>query len=414
MQIIRKTSTVFFATFSRYENGKRLPTNGMVDPLLSFFLPKVRSLTLLDTPHLVSDTIEPVVEIYRGQRLVHRFILSKFWYLPIYFLCTLPSKKETRLSYKLRDFFSVLLVAFIEKGSYDVFIGLESIFALAGLVLKKLGKVKTVVYYVSDYAPNRYKNKVFNALYIWLDRFCLRHADCTWDVSPAMQAGRIQAGLPKGDTYRVIHVPNGLFPSQIASLPLEKRNRNDLVYMGILQPDMGPDLAIKAFGKVRKIYPKTRLHVIGGPQKDVERYKTLAQHLRLEKSVTFHGYVKDTDAMANIVRHCYIGLAPYRAFPDSVRWYGDAGKIRQYTASGLPVVTTQVPPLGRYIVEKGAGIMTADSVQSFTNGILRLLKDPALYERLRTGAQKVSKDNTWERVYSKALKDMEKAMKEII
>ena len=413
MEIIDKTSSIFFATFSRYGKGKRQPTNGMVDPVLSFLLPKVRSLVLLDTPHLVSDSIEPIIEVYNDQRLSSRFILSKFWYFLIYLFCTRPSTSETRISYKVRDFISVLLVAFTQKGSYDVFIGLESVFALAGIVLKKLGKVKTVVYYVSDYAPNRYKNKAFNALYLLLDRFCLRHCDYTWDVSPAMQKGRIQAGLPNAGIYRVIHVPNGLFPSQIASLPIAKRDKNDLVYMGILQSDMGPDLAIKAFGVVLKIYPKMKLHIIGGSQKDSRIYKAMAKRLRLEKSILFHGFIQDNTEMAKIVRRCYIGLAPYRAFPDSWRWFGDAGKIRQYTAAGLPVVTTQVPPLGRFIVSQGAGIMTTDTVKSFSNGILLLLSDFALYKKLSRGAQKVSKDNTWEHVYSKALSDM-KAMRSTI
>lgn len=413
MEIISKNSSIFFATFSRYVHGVRYPTNGMVDPILSYFLPRVQSLVLLDLPHVVSDTIDPIIEVYEKNKRVKRYIIPWFLYLPIYLWCKIPSRKTTRISYKLRDFFSVLWIGCTQRQSYDLFIGLESINTLAGLVLKRLGRVKTVVYYVSDYAPVRFKDNLFNAIYIWLDRVCISHADFTWDVSPAMQKARFTAGLPNDRAYSVIHVPNGLFPSQIRPLPIQKRNKNDLVYMGILESDMGPDLTIKALSRVKRIYPKVKLHIIGGPEKDIKMLKTLAKRLSLEKSILFHGFVQDNAKMAEIVRHCYIGLAPYRAFKDSLRWYGDAGKIRQYTAAGLPVVTTNVPPLGHYIVSKGAGIMTTDTASSFSNGILKLLHDKVLYEKLSRGAQKVSKDNTWDFVYSKALSDM-KAMRNTI
>jgi len=399
-------SSVFFATFSRYEKDQRLPTNGMVEPILSFFLPKVSKILLLDAPHIISDTIHPIVEVYESGKLSRRFSISKFFYLPIYLWCRVPSNKETRISFKVRDFFSVLFLAFQQRDRYDLFIGLEAIYTIAGFILKKFGVVKHVIYYVSDYSPRRFENKLFNTLYIQLDRFCLLHADYTWDVSLAIQKGRYEAGLPSVGNYRVVHVPNGLFPFQIKSLPIKKRNRNDLVYMGILELDMGPDLAIRSLAAVRKHYPKTRLHIIGGPERHIKVMKELVGALHLEQSVLFHGFIPSFEKMAQRVRECYIGLAPYRSFPDSKRWYGDAGKIRQYTAVGLPIVTTHVPPLGRYIVEKGAGIMTKDTVKSFSDGILRLLSDDVLYEKLSTGATKVSHDNTWENVYAKAFDDM--------
>ena len=400
--------SIFFATFSRYVGGKRFPTNGMVEPILWYFLPRVTSLLMLDTPHVVSDTIDPIIEVYKNARLQKKYTLSRFLYWPIYLWCKLPSKSNTRISYKLRDFFAVLYVAIARRERYDLFIGLESINALAGLILKKLGIVKTVVYYVSDYAPVRFPNKIFNAVYLWLDRICVTYADFTWDVSPAMQKARITAGLSDKATYRVIHVPNGLFAAQIAPLPIKKRAPHHMVYMGILESDMGPDLPIRALPYVHRTYPDAFLHIIGGPEKDMIPLEALVKRMHLDAHVRFYGFVKGNKEMADIVRHCAIGLAPYRAFKDSLRWYGDAGKIRQYTASGLPVVTTNVPPLGHYIVSKGAGIMTTDTAKSFSDGILMLLSDKALYKKLSQKAIEVSKDNTWEKVYSKALADMKR------
>lgn len=395
-------NSVFFATFSRYIGGVRYPTNGMVDPMLYFLPPKVRRLVMLDAPHLVSDTIDPIVEIYKHGKLAKRYVVSRYLYLPIYWWCVLPSKQETRISFKLRDFFSVFLVGLREKEAFDLFIGLEAIYAIAGIILKKLGKVRHVVYYVSDYSPIRFGNKVFNALYVWMDRFCVEHADVTWDVSPAMKKGRQEAGLSLAKQTRVIHVPNGLFPPQIRALPIAKRNRYDAVYMGILEEDMGPDLAIRAFVRVVKKYKKARLHIIGGPAHHIVLMKQLARDLGISEAVIFHGFIPSNERMAAVVRSCAIGLAPYRSFKNSKRWYGDAGKIRQYTAAGLPVVTTHVPPLGKHVVSRGAGIMVRDTPTQFAQGIMKLFASPVLYKKLTDGAIAVSRDNTWRNVYINA------------
>lgn len=380
----------------------------MIEQLLYFFLPKVRNILLLDQPHPVSDSINPIIEIYHDGKLRRKLSISSLFYFPIYLFCKLPSQNRTRISYKLRDFFSVIFAAFIIGKKYNLFIGLEAINALAGLMLKKIGKVKTVVYYVSDYSPTRFGKTLFNSVYLALDRFCVRHADFTWDVSLAMKKGRMEAGLLKEDMKRVLHVPNALFPSQIKSLPIAKRIPNSLVYMGALYPEFGPDLAIESLKEIQKKIPNATLHVIGGG-KGLERLRNLVKKLNLEKSVVFYGFVKDNSEMAKTVRNSYLGLSPYRSGDNSSRWYGwygDAGKIRQYVASGLPVVTTQVPPLGAYIVDQGAGIMTKDTVKSFSDGIVELLSDDGLYRKLSAAAEKISKNNTWENTYSKALRDM--------
>lgn len=403
-----KGSSVFIATFSQYEKGVRLPTNGMISPLLSFFLPKIKTLLLVDQPHPISDTINPFVEKYKGDKLIASYRLSPFLYFPIYLFCLVEKKGLTRLSYKLRDFYSVIFIAFQQKENFNLFIGLEGINVIAGILLRKLGKVKIVIYYVSDYSPNRFGKSFLNKIYIRLDRFCVRHADFTWDVSPAMIQARLKSGLDPKIAYKVIHVPNALFPGQIQSLPLSRRIPNSLVYMGILDRDQGADLAIRSIKDILKKIPNITLAIVGGLKEDVDRLQKLVDRLKIKKHVIFYGFIPDNNEMAKIVRSRMVGLAPYRSFPDSFRWYGDAGKIRQYVASGLPVVTTHVPPLGKYIVEKGAGIMTNDTAVSFSKGIIELLSDDILYRRLSNAAEKISKDNTWENTYKNAINDMEK------
>jgi glycosyltransferase involved in cell wall biosynthesis len=406
--IINKNSSIFIATFSAWKNGHRLPTNGMVEPLLSFFTPKIRSVLLIDQPHPVSDTINPIVEIHQRRKALKTFNISFYCYLPIYLLCLIPSKNHTRLSYKIRDFFSVIYVALTQKYTAELFIGLEGINALAGLVLKKIGKVKTVIYYVSDYSPTRYGDTLFNKLYIWLDFFCVKHCDFTWDVSPAMKEARLQYGLSPNDAKRIIHVPNGLFPSQIAPLPISQRVRDRILFVGIFDPELGIDLLINSLKLIKSKRPKATLHVIGGMDEEIVKMKELAAKLGIEKSITFYGYKPSNEVMTTIVKKCYIGVAPYRSYKSSRRRYGDSGKIRLYLGCGLPIVSTYLLWHTKYAIRMGAGLRTKDTVKDLTKNILTLLEDDDLYKKCSKKAIELSKQNVWENSYGNALLDMQK------
>ncbi|MFZ5845315.1 MAG: glycosyltransferase [Patescibacteria group bacterium] len=401
--IIDCNSAIFFATFSHYEKGQRLPTNGMVEPMLSFFLPKVKTFLLLDGPHPVSDVVDPVVEAYRDGRLDKKFLLSPLFYLFAYFFCKIPSKAKTRISFKIRDFFSAFFLALMQKEKFDLFIGLEAVYALAGILLRKIGRIKRVVYYVSDYSPTRFGKNLFNTLYIWLDLFCVRHADFTWDVSAAMKEGRLRAGLKPSEATRIIHVPNGLFPAQIDPLPISQRVKDTLVYMGILDPDKGVDLALKALKLVIAKRPQTSLHIIGGTPEGITRLKQMAVRLGIERSIIFYGFVPPNKKMSSIINRCYLGLTTYSRRRSPENRYGDSGKIRQYLGCGLPIVSTKLQAYTKYVIDQGAGIGTKESVKDFANAILTLLKDDSLYRRCSVVATRLGRANTWENSYTQAL-----------
>lgn len=404
--MVNENTSVFFATFAPYENKKRLPTNGMVEPMLSFLLPRIKKTLIIIQPHPGSDRITPIIEVYRRTRFLRRKLISPFYYLPVYLICKFRNTDKTHISFKLRDLFSVILTGIGEKTVFDYFIGMESINTLGGIILKKLGKVKKVIYYVSDYSPNRFGKTFFNSLYLWLDRFCAIQADYIWDVSPAMHPARIKAGLDPKKSAPNILVPNALFPSQISSLPISKRIPYSLVYLGTLGYENGSDLAIESLPAIIKKYPKATLHIIGGGRDNLNRLKNLVDKLKLRESVAFYGFVIDNNEMASIIRKCYIALAPYRALKNSVRWYADATKIRQYLACGLPVITTHIPPLGKQIVSQDAGLLIKDTKEDLVKAVTKIFSDSKLYGQLQKKAVELSKDNIWDNVYAQAFRQL--------
>lgn len=285
-------------------------------------------------------------------------------------------------------------------------IGSESVKFFAGILLKKIGLIKTVVYYVSDYIPNRYERKWLNDLYLFLDRFCCYNSDYIWDVSPAIQDARIKAGLNPKKSAPIILVPNALFPEQISFLPLEKVKPLTLVFAGTFGPENGLPIAIIAMKKIVRKFPKVQLIVIGGGHTPLEELKKLTMKNNVGKNIVFHGFIADARKLSNLVRQFAIGIAPYMAYPDSARWFGDATKIRLYLGAGLPVITTHVPPLGREVGKCGAGIIVKDNEKELANAVIKVFENINLYKKMREKAIIFAKNNTWENSYRNALKQM--------
>lgn len=403
---LNKNSNVLIATFSPWKDGVRSPTNGMVFPFIDYFSRHVGHFALLDQPHPGSDIVIPFAEVYEKGKLKNKVQSSIFvsWMRP---LLSFGNAANTSLTFKLRDLLSVVDFGLRSGKKYDLFIGFESVNALSGIILRTLGKVDTVVYYVSDFSPRRYKQKWFNDFYLFLDKLAATYSDATWNVSPAMAEARKKLGYNMSKISPQLYAPNAFFRPEIKHLPLSQVKPFSIVYAGSLGPENGPGLAIEAMPKILKKFPKTTLTIIGGGRKEVEEgLKATIKKLKLEKSVNWRGFVPTNKEMLDIVRHHRISIAPYQAIPGSVRWYADAVKIRTSMACGLPVITTQVPPMGREAEKNGAGIVVKDDVGQLADAVMKVFSNESLYKKMRENAIEFAKDNTWENSYTNALKSM--------
>lgn len=395
---------ILIATFSVWNSKGRTSINGMIEPLLSFFQPKSEIIDLIDGPHPGSSAVVTRFDRYIDGSLKNKSL--SFASILMFPLLKIININGTQILFKLRDFLAVFELVFRSKTRYDLFIGLESIYAIAGILLKKIGLAKTVVYYVSDYIPNRYSQKWLNDLYLSLDRFCCYNADCIWDVSSAMITARIKAGLDPKKCAPVVLVPNALFPEQISYLPQDKVKPFTLVFAGTFGPENGLPIAIKAMKKILTKFPKAQLNILGGGHTPQEELESLARKNNVEKNVVFYGFVQDTTRLSNIVKQSAIGLAPYMSYPDSARWFGDATKIRLYLGAGLPVITTHVPPLGREVEKYGAALIVRDNEEELANAVIKIFENVNLYEKMREKAINFAKNNTWENSYSEVFKKM--------
>lgn len=405
---LTKDTSVLFATFSLWANGKRMPTNGSVEPLRDFLVPRIKKLVLIDQLVPSSESVLHKIEVYYHKKRTFISYKPSWFFRLLKPILDLRNTNGTHISFKIRDFFSILDWASRDSTVFDYFIGLESVNTIAGIFLRKLGKVKTVIYYVSDYSPKRYQSRWFNSLYLAFDRFSARHADFIWDVSRAIHPARITAGLNRLTSAPVVHVANGLFPSQIHINSLNQINPHSIVFMGTLGPENGPDVAVRALSLIRKNYKDAKLHIIGGTERSFEWLKPIIQDYVQTDAVIFHGFIPEAEKMSQIMSSCAIAVAPYRSISGSPRYYGDAGKIRAYCASGLPIVSSRVPPLGKEMAEQGAAVLADDNGKSFAEAILTILNDQKKYKKMRNAAIRIAKNNTWDHQFTYAFYEMER------
>ncbi len=407
---VHNNSSVLIATFSPWKKGIRASTNGMIEPMLSYMLPNFKEVWLIDQPYPGSDKIFPTIEEYVGKRLkkIEKTIFLVFPLLPFLYLTNKPG---TRIAHKIRDFLSVIEAGIKQQDAFDLFIGLESVNALAGVVLRKMGKVKSVVYYVSDYSPKRFGNTLVNNFYLWLDRMAAMHSDYIWDVSPAMQPARLAVGLDQKKSAPVILVPNALFKNQLFYLPFEKREKNSVVFVGTLGLENGPDTAIEAFRDVVRSIPTATLHIIGGGGQGFEAtyLQKMIKKYNLGKNVIFHGAIWDLNKLSKMISHYQIGLAPYKRFEGSIRLYGDATKLRIYAASGLAIIATDVPPLGKELAGKKLAIIVKSNKEALAKAMIQLFNHPEEIKKMTEYSRRYAKNNVWENTYTNALSRMKKA-----
>ncbi|MEK7536255.1 MAG: glycosyltransferase, partial [Patescibacteria group bacterium] len=291
---------------------------------------------------------------------------------------------------------------------FDLFIGLESINTLAGVILKKLGIVKTVVYYVSDFSLQRYHSSWLNKMYLMLDRIAFKNADHIWDISPAMMPARIKMGLVPVANKTSLYVPIALFKNQVTPRKIIQTTPYSLVYAGVINSENGPNLAIQVLKRVVNTFPKAQLHIFAsGEDVKIQKLRDLTNKLSVQNKVYIHGLITSQTELINDLSQFRVGLAPYVTQKNSPRWWADSTRIRLYLAAGLPVITTQVPPIGKELEINKSGLVVNDNVSQLTKAVVSLFKNSNLYNKMKNNAIKQAQNNIWDNVYTKTLKRMD-------
>ncbi len=323
---------------------------------------------------------------------------------------SITEKKVARRKYInlfLNVFYEMYLTltwAMQTKKTFDLYIGIDNINAFEGIILKKLGKVKRVVYYTIDLFPTRFENKLLNFFYHWLDAFCVTHVDETWNVSPVMADFRDQRGTVDKKKYpNQYTVPIGIFFDKAPRKPFEKIDKSKLIFVGHLLPHMGVDLVIRAMPAIVNKIPHAHLEIIGGGE-ELSNLKMLSKKMHIEKKVKFYGWVRDRKKLENILSTGAIGLATFNTdILDEKVKNADPGKIKDYMQLGMPVIVTDAISTKDSIAKAKAGIVIHYNEKELVDAVTELLNNKNKLKAYRNNALKYVSQFDYNRLFDKNL-----------
>jgi glycosyltransferase involved in cell wall biosynthesis len=323
------------------------------------------------------------LDIYEDGIKINR-IESKIFPLPEY------------LAY-IRDFILTLYwCVSIFKNRIDIFVGLGNLNAFSGLVLKILGRSKSVIYYVIDYVPVRFSNKIINSFYHNLDKYCVIHCNFTWNYSRNMIKQREKYW---GTSYNhQLVVPNGVNVDTIN----HKYNlhNHDLIYIGSLFKRQGIDLVIKTIPKLFSKYSDIRFFIIGqGPY--LNELINLCQKMNVVDRVIFLGFIDNPKKADQIIQKCSLGMATYETSHEFVG-YTEPGKVKRYLACGIPVVMTQVSEITQDLVKYKCGFVIHDKPEELEAVIADYFKNSKIEHLYRRNAIRYASKFTWNSIFTDA------------
>lgn len=303
------------------------------------------------------------------------------------------------LTYVKDALFSLLF--FLKLGGrYNDCVACDPLNALVAILLKKCGLIDRVVFYTIDWMPERFANKLLNAVYHALDRFCVRNCDAAWNISPRIVEVRRSQGLP--DAKNVL-VPVGVDLEKISLPDKAGRTPRDLVLLGALSPSKGVDLVIEAWPRLLARFADLRLHVIGKtPNNAVEDgvvYAPYEPRLRaLGESVVLHGVMNHDTVLATLPGFD-ISLALYRPTDNNLSRWADPSRVKDYLACGLPVVITDVPEIAKDVAAEGAGLVTAYTAEAVEGAVAALVEAPDLWRSMAGQAAAYMERYRWSAIF---------------
>ncbi len=345
---------------------------------------KVREVVYIAFPFSRSKSKAVRLEIYRDG------VLSQTRESALKF------KKPEPLSY-LKDYYYGMYWGRKYARDADFFIGGDSLLALTGCYLRRKARIQRVVYYMIDYTPVRYRNRLLNALYYRVDKLASYRSDFVWPLTERTIEGRFEDGKLDASKVNWYAVPYGNHASRTP--PSGDFDPDSVVFMGQVGRNKGSDLFVPIAEKLRELRPGTKLEIVGGGNALPDIEAQIAAK-GLGETVRIHGFVDDFGDVLAILSKCAAAIAPYDpSNKNNFTYYADPGKLKVYLGCGLPVVLTDVPPVAKRIAEEKAGLIANYDAADIAAKAAGLLSDIGTY---RGNAYRMGSRYDWDAVFRDA------------
>lgn len=284
----------------------------------------------------------------------------------------------------------------------NIFIGMDPLNAFSGVLAKKVGLVRKTVFYCVDYTPTRFKNKLFNFIYVWMDKFCAKNSDQVWNVSKRIVEVRKGQGVRKS---KIKFVPNSPAFKDCPKVSPRKIDKNKIIMVAGLTHSPALDMTLRSFKEVLKKCPNIHLSIVGTGSYQAKLIKKI-QKMQLSKKVSLMGQLPYKQLLEEVSRSV-AALAIY-TFSKDFSWvyYGDSKKAREYLACGTPVIITNVVGTSLDIEKYRAGIVIKPDVKELAEAIEKLVQDKRFWLKCRENAIKLGQEFDINTILDKVFKPL--------
>lgn len=354
---------VYLFSIAHHPLGRKNPTN-MLATYVDGRLQKQEYFTYLKAPYALSVLLVPLRSFINAFQIIIRI-------------------------FKIKN----------EIGNIDYFFSVNAFIITIGRILKRLGLVNKVIFWVWDYYPPEFptlSGRVLRRLYWQFDKFAT-YTDKVYYLNHRMADVRKEKGvIPK--TTKIIVVPIGMGDL----LPVKKKKFKciRIGFIGVLKKSQGIDMLLESAKILEKHFCKIAFEIVGsGPDENEFKKK-----IRRSKKViyNFYGYVTE-QKFRKILYNCTIGVSPYSPEEGNISKYTDPGKPKRYIEFNLPVITTDVIEFSNEIVNNKAGIiMKYGNYNEFAEAIKKIINNYDMYVR---GALKLHKKYFYKNVFPVMFKE---------
>ena len=202
----------------------------------------------------------------------------------------------------------------------------------------------------------------------------------------------------RGEPWAVSHLDQRGEPRAVSHL--DQRTPFVIGFVGTLKPWHGVEVLVEAFARLARTDDGTRLRLVGdGPQRVA--IAAQAERLGVADRVDLVGAVAP-ERMPEELARMDLAVAPYPQLPD---FYFSPLKLYEYLAAGLPVVASDIGPVGEVLDGGHLGVLvTPGDMTELAAALAGLRSDDALRAELGDlGRRAAVSRHDWSLVVSRIL-----------
>ncbi len=181
-----------------------------------------------------------------------------------------------------------------------------------------------------------------------------------------------------------------------------------VLFTGCIVPYFGIDLLIEAIAMVVKKIPNILCIIkIAEEIKEKEYYQNLLQKIKnygLQKNIKFIEEWMDEKKYAQFVCSSDLGIICHQ--PTLLTKTADPDKLYEYLAAGLPIVTTDLEIMKRYVKDKKNGFIVPHNPKEISKAIIKILNDKSLMKKMGKESHNMKFD--WRDDFNRLLKTYNK------